>query len=81
MKPRKNSKAKAAEHPLASTLAAMMDEHDISAQRMFNRLDVDGNGTISMAELQARSVKNMEMSSILMTWTPSWRPLTMMMTV
>ncbi len=41
-----------AEHPLAA-LAAMMDEHDISAQRMFNELDVDGNGTISMAELRS----------------------------
>ena len=28
-----------------------MDEHDISAQRMFNDLDVDGNGKISLAEL------------------------------
>jgi len=44
--------AEAAEHPLAA-LAAMMDEHDISAQRMFNELDVDGNGTISMAELRS----------------------------
>ena len=42
----------AAEHPLAA-LAFMMDEHDISAQRMFNELDVDGNGTISMAELRS----------------------------
>ena len=42
----------AAEHPLAA-LAVMMDEHDISAQRMFNELDVDGNGTISMAELRS----------------------------
>ena len=40
------------EHPLAA-LASMMDEHDISAQRMFNELDVDGNGTISMAELRS----------------------------
>ena len=40
------------EHPLAA-LAAMMDEHDISAQRMFNELDVDGNGAISMAELRS----------------------------
>ena len=39
-------------HPLAA-LAAMMDEHDISAQRMFNELDVDGNGTISLAELRS----------------------------
>lgn len=39
------------EHPLAA-LAAMMDEHDISAQRMFNELDVDGNGTISLVELR-----------------------------
>lgn len=41
----------AEEHPLAA-LASMMDEHDISAQRMFNELDVDGNGTISLAELR-----------------------------
>ena len=38
-------------HPLAA-LASMMDEHDISAQRMFNELDVDGNGMISLAELR-----------------------------
>ena len=37
-------------HPLLG-LAEMMDEHDISAQRMFNDLDVDGNGKISLAEL------------------------------
>ena len=29
----------------------MMDEHNISAQRMFNDLDVDGNGKISLTEL------------------------------
>jgi len=40
------------EHPLAA-LASMMDEHDISAQRMFNELDVDGNGTISLVELRS----------------------------
>ena len=40
-----------AQHPLAA-LASMMDEHDISAQRMFNELDVDGNGTISLVELR-----------------------------
>ncbi len=40
-----------AKHPLAA-LAAMMDEHDISAQRMFNELDVDGNGAISLVELR-----------------------------
>ena len=39
-------------HPLAA-LAAMMDEHDISAQRMFNELDADGNGTISLVELRS----------------------------
>ncbi|MGB1098863.1 MAG: EF-hand domain-containing protein, partial [Poseidonia sp.] len=39
------------EHPLAA-LAAMMDEHDISAQRMFNEIDVDGNGAISLVELR-----------------------------
>ena len=37
-------------HPLLA-LAEMMDEHNISAQRMFNDLDVDGNGKISLAEL------------------------------
>ena len=51
----------AAEHPLAA-LATMMDEHDISAQRMFNELDVDGNGMISLAELRSASVKNTEIS-------------------
>ena len=38
-------------HPLA-VLADMMDEHEISAQRMFNELDADGNGMISLAELR-----------------------------
>ena len=38
-------------HPLAA-LADMMDEHEISAQRMFNELDADGNGMISLAELR-----------------------------
>ena len=37
-------------HPLQA-LADMMDEHEISAQRMFNELDVDGNGLISLDEL------------------------------
>lgn len=37
-------------HPLQA-LADMMDEHEISAQRMFNDLDVDGNGLISLEEL------------------------------
>ena len=37
-------------HPLLA-LAEMMDEHDISAQRLFNELDADGNGQISMTEL------------------------------
>lgn len=37
-------------HPLQA-LADMMDEHEISAQRMFNELDVDGNGLISLSEL------------------------------
>ena len=32
-------------------LADMMDEHEISAQRLFNDLDKDGNGQISLAEL------------------------------
>jgi hypothetical protein len=39
-------------HPLQA-LSDMMDEHEISAQRMFNDLDVDGNGLISLAELNA----------------------------
>ena len=38
-------------HPLQA-LADMMDEQEISAQRMFNELDVDGNGMISLAELK-----------------------------
>jgi Ca2+-binding EF-hand superfamily protein/RNA polymerase subunit RPABC4/transcription elongation factor Spt4 len=38
-------------HPLAA-LAEMMDEHEISAQRMFNELDADGNGMISLNELR-----------------------------
>lgn len=37
-------------HPLQA-LADMMDELEISAQRMFNELDVDGNGLISLDEL------------------------------
>ena len=37
-------------HPLAA-LAEMMEEHDVSAQRLFNDLDVDGNGMISLTEL------------------------------
>ena len=37
-------------HPLQA-LADMMDEQEISAQRMFNELDVDGNGMISSVEL------------------------------
>ena len=41
---------KEAVHPLAA-IADMMDEHGISAQRMFNELDRDGNGMISLAEL------------------------------
>lgn len=39
-------------HPLQA-LSDMMDEHEISAQRMFNDLDADGNGLISLAELTA----------------------------
>ena len=40
--------------PLAalSTLADLMDEHDISAQRLFNELDADGNRLISLSELK-----------------------------
>ena len=37
-------------HPLAA-LAEMMEEHDVSAQRMFNDLDADGNGMVSLSEL------------------------------
>ena len=44
-------------HPLAA-LAALMDEHEISAQRMFNELDVDGNGSISLEELRTTLEKN-----------------------
>ena len=29
-----------------------MDEHDISAQRLFNELDADGNGVVSITELK-----------------------------
>lgn len=41
--------------PLAalSALADLMDEHDISAQRLFNDLDADGNGLISIDELKS----------------------------
>ena len=35
-----------------SALADLMDEHDISAQRLFNELDADGNGVVSIAELK-----------------------------
>ena len=44
-------------HPLAA-LAALMDEHEVSAQRMFNELDVDGNGSISLEELRTTLEKN-----------------------
>ena len=44
-------------HPLAA-LAALMDEHEISAQRMFNELDVDGNGSISLEELRSTLESN-----------------------
>jgi calcium-binding protein CML len=43
-------------HPLQA-LADMMDEHEISAQRMFNELDVDGNGQISLSELSSALVE------------------------
>lgn len=39
-------------HPLA-ILAETMDENGISAQRMFNDLDGDGNGMISLSELKS----------------------------
>ena len=41
--------------PLAalSALADLMDEHDISAQRLFNELDADGNGVVSISELKS----------------------------
>ena len=35
-----------------SALADLMDEHDISAQRLFNELDADGNGVVSITELK-----------------------------
>ena len=35
-----------------SALADLMDEHDISAQRLFNDLDADGNGVVSITELK-----------------------------
>ena len=41
-----------AESPLHA-LVALMDEHDISAQRMFNDLDKDGNRQVSMDELRS----------------------------
>lgn len=43
-------------HPLQA-LADMMDEHEISAQRMFNELDADGNGLISLSELETSLVE------------------------
>jgi calcium-binding protein CML len=43
-------------HPLQA-LADMMDEHEISAQRMFNELDADGNGLISLGELESSLVE------------------------
>ena len=46
----------AAVHPLQA-LADMMDEHEISAQRMFNELDADGNGLISLSELETSLVE------------------------
>ena len=35
-----------------SALADLMDEHEISAQRLFNELDADGNGVVSITELK-----------------------------
>ena len=35
-----------------SALADLMDEHDLSAQRLFNELDADGNGVVSITELK-----------------------------
>ena len=43
-------------HPLQA-IADMMDEHEISAQRMFNELDADGNGLISLSELETSLVE------------------------
>lgn len=36
-----------------SALADLMEEHDISAQRLFNELDADGNGVVSITELKS----------------------------
>ena len=35
-----------------SALADLMDGHDLSAQRLFNELDADGNGVVSITELK-----------------------------
>ena len=35
-----------------SALADLMDKHEISAQRLFNELDADGNGVVSITELK-----------------------------
>ena len=39
-----------------------MDEHEISAQRMFNELDVDGNGSDFFEELRTTLEKNYRMN-------------------
>ncbi len=53
-----SSEAEAEEEPhrplaALSALADLMDEHDISAQRLFNELDADGNGVVSISELKS----------------------------
>jgi len=40
-------------HSPLYALADLMDQHDISAQRLFNDLDKDGNGLFSLTELVA----------------------------
>ena len=53
-------------HPLLA-LAEMMDEHDISAQRLFNDFDADGNGQISMTELTSMLSESTVTCSMLKT--------------
>ncbi len=47
------------ESPLHA-LVALMEEHDISAQRMFNDLDKDGNRQVSMEELRSSLTNDYE---------------------